>query len=253
MNECLITKLKSNVSDNELYHIGEIRAFVTMDGSDNEQLLVRGVNPQPGVPSMTIEARFDDGSLKKEISLPTVVKIKQTKGDVIKMYPCYNLSEIRLNNVHVDFEELKYCTNLRYIQGFTGEGVNDLSYLYGLEGFEAYKCSLKSGGAKVIGDLSKMPKSFLYMSATIGMQDLTWATNRPSDAKIISMNYINLGSYVDAMLINQAKCTAVDSTDLDFGFQKIISVYGTRTSASDEAVQILKEKGYTVNFNGAEL
>ena len=87
----------------------------------------------------------------------------------------------------------------------------------------------------------------------LNKQELTWDTNRPSDANIISMNYISLNN-LDTMLINQANCQAVESVDIDFSdFKKNIIVYGTRTSASDTAVQTLKEKGYTVMVNGVTL
>lgn len=260
MNECLVTKLKSRVNDNELYRIGELRGNITVD-NPNSQFVFRGLNPNPEKEYIvTVEANFQDGTTKKDIVVQkdgnifeTALKVSLIKGKIFKVYPKYSLTEMRLDGVHVDFSELQYCKSLRMLSGFTGEGINDLSYLYDIEGLLIYYCALQSGGAKVIGDLSRMPKSFCYMFATLGMQELTWATNRPSDANIISLNYINLGNYVDAMLINQANCNAVDSVDLDFNFQKIINVHGTRTSASDDAIETLKSKGYTVKVNNVEL
>lgn len=260
MNECLVTKLKSCVSDNELYRIGELRGNITVD-NPNSQFVLKGLNPNPGKEYVvTVEYNFKDGTTKKDFVVQKdisffqyALEVSLTKGKIFKVYPKYYFTEIRLDSVHIDFSELQYCKSLRLVSGLTGEGINDLSYLYGIEGFSVYSCALQSGGAKVIGDLSKMPKSFCYMLATSGMQELTWANNRPSDANIISMNYINLGNFVDAMLINQANCKAVDSIDLDFNFKKIINVFGTRTSASDAAVETLKSKGYTVKVNNVEL
>lgn len=67
----------------------------------------------------------------------------------------------------------------------------------------------------------------------------TWEGERDNSYNIIGFNGIQFGGYVDAMLINQAKCQVGD--------QKIISVVGTRTSASDSAVATLQSKGYTVS------
>ena len=61
------------------------------------------------------------------------------------------------------------------------------------------------------------------------------------DSFIISLPYAKMGNYIDAMLINQAKCQASTSSN------KTISVNGTRTSASDAAIQTLQSKGYTVS------
>lgn len=260
MNECLVTKLKSSVNDNELYRIGELRGVITVDNPD-AQFVVKGLNPNIEKDYVvTVEANFQDGTTKRDIFVPkgtnkhqTALKVSLVKGNIIKIYPKYYLTEIRLENVHFDFSELQYCKSLKYLSGITGEGINDLSYLYDIEGFQMYNCALETGGAKVIGDLSRMPKSFCYIFATIGSQELTWETNRPSDANIISMNYIRLNN-LDTMLINQANCQAVDSVDIiASGFNKNIIVYGTRTSASDTAVQTLKEKGYTVMVNGVTL
>ena len=50
------------------------------------------------------------------------------------------------------------------------------------------------------------------------------------------------------MLINQAKCN-VGFTSSDQSWFKAITVHGNRTSASDEAIQTLQGKGYTISVN----
>lgn len=90
------------------------------------------------------------------------------------------------------------------------------------------------------GDVSKMLKDggCVLMSKEI----VTWS-NRPSDYKILSISGCNLGTYVDQMLIDQAKLDAGDTY-----YQKSIDVIGTRTSASDAAVTTLQGKGFTISI-----
>ena len=97
------------------------------------------------------------------------------------------------------------------------------------------------------GDIATMPEKMksLNISNPSGENNFSW-TSRNESANIISLTgLIKLGNYVDEMLNNQARCT-VGNVD-----NKIIQVYGTRTSASDAAVQTLQSKGYTVSISPA--
>lgn len=58
------------------------------------------------------------------------------------------------------------------------------------------------------------------------------------------MENINLNNDVDKMLINQAICQI--GSRGGSSWYKVISVTGTRTSASDSAISTLQEKGFTV-------
>ena len=49
------------------------------------------------------------------------------------------------------------------------------------------------------------------------------------------------------MLQNQAQCQ-IGFTSSDTVYYKTISIVGTRTSASDDAVQALQNKGYTISI-----
>ena len=61
------------------------------------------------------------------------------------------------------------------------------------------------------------------------------------------MPYYVLTNNIDKMLQDQAQCQA-DATSLN----KSIVAKGTRTSASDDAVQTLQSKGYTVTILPAD-
>lgn len=94
---------------------------------------------------------------------------------------------------------------------------------------------------KITGDLASLPGSVVFIDAQYG-GIFSWVTTRPSSASIICMRLVNLYTYVDNMLINQANCTAPsDQTN------KTIQCIGIRTSASDSAIQTLQSKGYTVS------
>lgn len=113
---------------------------------------------------------------------------------------------------------------------------------------------IKGSNGVLYGDLSVLTKKLQFLSLlNTPNASLSWETERPSDAYIIAMEYVKFGDYVDAMLINQAKCTPREDIDTCDRWFKDINVYGNRTSASDSAVATLKEKGYTVSVNGTAL
>lgn len=101
-----------------------------------------------------------------------------------------------------------------------------------------------------------LSESSEYIYFIIGVQkqqkiNCIWTKTRDSSYPIISFNgddKLDFGGYLDAMLINQASCTATQHGEL-----KTISVSGIRTSASDLAVETLKGNGYTVIVNGKTL
>lgn len=90
------------------------------------------------------------------------------------------------------------------------------------------------------GDVSKMLKG--GGQVLFSKETFTWS-NRPSDYKILAIMGCNLGTYVDQMLIDQAKLDAGDTY-----YQKAIDIIGTRTSASDAALATLQGKGFTISI-----
>ena len=169
------------------------------------------------------------------------------------------------SSVYGDISNLKDCPlDFLYLMNTNIEG--DISSLakMNLEGFQIsnikgnisalYNMSKLSGAifdkCELQGDLAFLPKN---MSSFLVNMDkgsaFTWS-NRPSDAKILSIGYMTNNpapylSNVDKMLQDQANCEAASAR------RKIIAVTGTRTSASDAAVQTLQSKGYTVSITPA--
>lgn len=105
-----------------------------------------------------------------------------------------------------------------------------------------------------VGDISTVNAATTFLK--IG-GNFTWITGRQSSTTILALNGdrditgINLGDYVDAYLNNMAQCQPIAASSMaSFG---IISIKGTRTSASDTAVATLKGMGYTIKVNGTTL
>ena len=98
------------------------------------------------------------------------------------------------------------------------------------------------------GDLSKLPAIFNFVDFSDNKNTVLSWTNRPSTATVIAMQGNARITDVDKMLQDQAQCVAYTG---DKEWMKIISCVGTRTSASDAAVQTLQSKGYTVSITPA--
>ena len=107
------------------------------------------------------------------------------------------------------------------------------------------ECQLKE--ATVGGDISALSNNLAFLSTQGGTTTLSWKGERAESANIIALEDVRLGDDVDRMLINQAKCKAKFLGDSSW-YHRIMAS-GNRTSASDNAVQTLKSKGYTIVVN----
>lgn len=102
-------------------------------------------------------------------------------------------------------------------------------------------------GASLTGDLATLPSTCRYVSLNDNIDSVfSWGT-RPSSAKTIAIIGNPHIENVDKMLQDQAQCVVGFSTG-DDQIYKTISCAGTRTSASDAAVQALQNKGYTISI-----
>ena len=106
----------------------------------------------------------------------------------------------------------------------------------------------------LVGDLANFATEEISSTAipfisSIGNFD--WGS-RPSSAMIVALEGCALGNSVDKMLQDQAACKVPEKLSTSsYQWYKIISVKGTRTSASDSAVAALQAKGYTVSITSA--
>lgn len=101
--------------------------------------------------------------------------------------------------------------------------------------------------SKLTGDLATLPSSCRLISLRNDAgSSFTWST-RSSSAKIIAIEGNASIDNIDKMLQGQAQCQ-VGFTSNENTMYKTISCSGTRTSASDAAVEILQQKGYTISI-----
>lgn len=118
-----------------------------------------------------------------------------------------------------------------------------------LKEFSALGSFIYEGRTAVdFGDIATLGENFNYIDLD-AIAKIKWTT-RNSPSKIISIGNSPALDNIDKMLQDQAKCeTGITSSTSSW--MKVITVKGTRTSASDAAVQTLQSKGYTVTVTPA--
>ena len=193
----------------------------------------------------------DIASLKNLTALSNInANNTQVSGDIASLKNLTALISLGLSNTQIsgDVGELATLTNLQSLSiintdnPLTGN-VGKLNTLTKIK-----EMILKNG--KFTGDIATLADTCRYISFQNNVgTTLTWST-RPSSAKIIAIEgNANLDN-VDKMLQDQAQCQVGFASSDDIYYKKI-TVTGTRTSASDAAVQALQSKGYTVSITPA--
>ena len=186
----------------------------------------------------------DIAALKNLTLLPDVkLALTQVSGDISALSNLTELSQIALSSTQVrgDIAALGKLSKVATISipntQVSGD-ISALSNLTKLQEINFYETP------QVGGDIAVLPENILrvYLGKS---NNVTWST-RPSSYSIFNLEGANLGDSVDKMLINMANCTNKTTTS-----NNKISVFGTRTSASDAAVQTLQSKGYTVSITPA--
>lgn len=288
MNRCLVTKLNGSVDNTSLLRIGEMRIGISKIDSPNHwtQGFRITVNKLT-VLEIIGDGYFTDVNLTanngKKITLnPNVSeKVYVSNGNFevaildkyalvgIYDYDTYsegNSTYSQKNKSISDIGFFKYSTaltslglsntnlsgdiaNLKNLTALTNLGLSntqipltgEISALSTLS-----KCSTISlSFSKLTGDLAILPDACCEVALFYNKGSVfTWST-RPSSAYIISLGGASLYSNVDKMLQDQAQCQVGPTAN------KTISATGTRTSASDNAVATLQQKGYTVIINPA--
>ena len=118
-----------------------------------------------------------------------------------------------------------------------------------LKEFSALNSFIYRGRTAVdFGDIAILGNDVSYIDLDT-MAKIKWTT-RNSLAKIIGIGNSPVLDNIDKMLQDQAECeTGIISSSPSW--KKVITAKGTRTSASDSAVQTLQSKGYTVSITPA--
>lgn len=143
-----------------------------------------------------------------------------------------------------DIASLAKSENLEiFVASYCPKIYGDISSL--VNNSKLKRLSLK--GTAAFGDLSYLPLSTFFISLSENAT-VKWKRERPSSSPIISIEGNPLlGTDVDTMLINQAKCSPSTEDTI-----KKIEVKGTKTSSSDSAVSSLQSKGYNISITPTE-
>ena len=182
---------------------------------------------------------FDGFTNFETISL---VNCNGVNGNLSALRGCKNLKILSLNGTKVtgSLSDISGCTNLTtlYIQN-SNKVTGNLSDIMALTKLKEIYLNSNIGG-----DLATISPACYFVG--IVEQTYDWTT-RDSSANIFAIECTNATvKNVDKMLIDFANCNAaIPNQNVRY---KIIYVKGTRTSASDNAVATLQQKGYTVNI-----
>lgn len=171
------------------------------------------------------EVSGDISCLSSLTALTSLVLGGKTYGDISNIRSKLSLISLRIKTSKISFssDKLKEFSALR---SFIYEGRTAIDF----------------------GDIATLGSDFSYIDLD-AQAKIKWTT-RNSPAKIIGINNSPLLDNIDKMLQDQAKCvTGITSSTPSW--MKNITAKGTRTSASDAAVQTLQSKGYTVSITPA--
>lgn len=181
----------------------------------------------------------DISSLKELTSLSSLqLEGTSIKGDISLLAGLTNLKRLYLRNSQTNGNAgLLKCHGLisLYLNNATFNA-NDFVSFSKFEDVILY-------GSTISGDIALLPdKVYILLRDEDTKVSCSWSS-RKSSAKIISMPFYLLTDNIDKMLQDQAQCQA----DVTSSYKTIVAK-GTRTSASDAAVQTLQSKGYTVSI-----
>jgi Leucine-rich repeat (LRR) protein len=198
---------------------------------------------------LLLPSSYGDISSLKDLTALAYIIASNSKlyGDISSLKDLTALTSFRMLNTQVsgDIASLGTLTNLTYFElSSTDKIVGDISSLKTLSKLESFKLK----GNNIYGDLATIPAQCKFASFSANAK-FTWGT-RPSSSKILAIENAPIISNIDKMLQDQAACqTGITSSDITY--YKAITATGTRTSASDAAVQTLQSKGYTVSITPA--
>jgi hypothetical protein len=168
----------------------------------------------------------------------------QVSGDIAAVKNLTNLTSLslRLSNITGDISNLSSLTKLASAQ------LNSVSgNILALNSTKLTNLIISNSGG-LNGDLALLKKDFTYLGLDNDKTSVFSWTRRATDANIygIGGNSI-MSSNLDDVLNNLANCrNAITSTTASWA--KVISFTGTRTSASDAAVERLTGYGYTISI-----
>ena len=173
----------------------------------------------------------------------------QLTGDIANLKNLTALTSLNLPNSQLtgDIANLKNLTALTSLNLSRTQVTGDIAAFINMSKLKELRLNVST--PSIIGELSSLPTNLLFYSANIGNK-FTWSGTRSTSYSIVALEYVALNESIDKALNDLANCTN-KNTDSNPSWYKVISLVGTRTSASDAAVQTLQSKGYTVSITPA--
>lgn len=203
----------------------------------------------------------------------TWIDMSSAEGDISAFKNALSLRFVALSNTNVTGDISAFANNTALIAlilsgtNITGDisAFENMTKLATLEinntsahgDIGAFRnCPLKeiriTNVGNLTGDFAKLPAKCYYIALGDNASNtvLNW-TSRDTSEYITAWSGRAKVTNVDDMLIGMAKCTAHPNITTFPTWKKIISIVGTRTSASDSAINTLQQKGYTVSVTPA--
>ena len=190
---------------------------------------------------------IDDLKYSTSLSSLNLSKMKASGNiDNLKNLTSLNFLYVRFTQVSGDIASLKNLTALTSLDVSNSNVSGDIANIYfAIKGtkkeFNIAYCNNLSG------DLASLPNNILFLNCSYSKSKFTW-TKGSSRTNILACASLHC-SNIDDMLNDMANMTA--SFAGQEAHYKTIALIGTRTSASDAAVQTLQSKGYTVSITPA--
>lgn len=166
-----------------------------------------------------------------------------------------NLSNLKnmteMSNLHLAFTSitgnLSDIKNMRNLTQFDISKTNINGDLSDLKDLTKLSGSIEIGETQDIrGDLALLPNNILLILNRNKNTTFTWtSTSRTNALALIDVRCDNIDKLLNDMSALEAKFMGEEE------WYKKISLIGTRTSASDAAIQTLQSKGYTVSITPA--
>lgn len=190
-----------------------------------------------------------DISVVSKLTNLTVLNLLTTNvsGDISVLSNRIALTHLNLANTNVSGDisvvsQLTALTNLALSNTNVSGKIDSLANLTKLSGLNDLK------GLSLTGDMSKIPAgvNFISLNNRKVNTNFTWTAGGRQNATLLAMeeNVPFDTTSMDNMLIDQATCTFKPNAAQRW--TKIISVNGTRTSASDAAVAAIQNMGVTI-------
>ena len=280
MNKCLITKLNGSCNNASLLRIGEMRVHFAKSESPTASTQGKTITFTKDAELEIIgDAYFTDKTLSENKGKKITIPAESTQGFFVSNADCdiaildkYSLLRICNwayavpsygKNVSFSLDDLKYSTKLKELNSSSSQVSGDIASLKNLTALttiDLFGLSITGDIAQlescpnigylrasnnITGDLAKVPAKCHFLSLKgDNTTQYTW-TSRPSTSNIFGVEGHVRVTNIDKMLQDLAQCQAAIPTSGE-SWYKTLSLIGTRTSASDAAVQTLQTKGYTV-------